>query len=496
MTNKRDGYIDRTVRLGDAQEETVGVPIEGFEDANGEYPSQEYYYSTSVNKAAKGEEVNKLSVGGGEIGVSLEVEPQKPSIFPLNQVQQTPSGHSFEMDDTPGGERVLIKHRTGAGIELRADGSVLISTKRQRVEVVGGDSKVIVEGEGDLVYKGNVNLRVDGDFNLSVGGNYNVNVAGDKTEEIKGRHRKTVNQDQNYTIRGARNEQVIGMASSTVLGERNLITKSNLNLLTEANTEILTGANLVTTAVSEWVAAASTANITGRHVSLIGHKGTIGGPLLDHYGKTYGGFPAGITNISTFYGTLVGKAAEAIRSDYSTIAGDAVFSVSAGKSLTAVTAKSLGAGPPPTPNVPVPGVMPYIPIPPTAPLPNPVVVELQLASSNYGIRNVGVSSKLRDKISKDDEYDGLFNHDPSMAEIRSKLRDPANFNNGKFTSYLVSQGKLNGAFKENIAPNIGRSADKKGTVRFGIDLLGNNPIENRSKRFKVNKQGIFGGFFD
>lgn len=488
MTNERDGFENRKVKLGEAQEETVGVPLDGFADANGEYPDREYFYGTSINKAAKGEEVNNLGIGGGEVGVDLNIEDQKPSIFPFNQVQQTPSGHSFEIDDTPGGERILLKHRTGAGIELRADGSVLISSRKQKVEVVTGDATTIVEGEGDLVYKGNVNLRVDGDFNVDVGGNYNLNVAGDKIEEIKGRHTKTVNRDQNYTIRGARGEQVVGMATQTVLGDQNIITAGNLNQFTQGNTEILAGNNLITTAVNEWVAASSTANITARHVSMIGHKGTIGGPLLDFYGKTYGGFPAGITNMSTFYGTLVGKAAEAIRSDYSSIAGDAVFSVSAGKSLTAVTAKSLGAGPPPTPNVPVPGVMPYIPIPPTAPIPNPMVVELQLSSSNYGIRNVSVDPKLKDKISKDDEYDGLFNHDPTIHEIRSKLRDPANLNNGTFTGYLVSQGKLNSKFKESIPKNIGRSANKKGTVRFGIDLLGNNASDNRSKRFKVNSK--------
>lgn len=488
MTNERDGFQNRKVKLGEAQEETVGITLDGFVDANGEYPDRDYFYGTSINKAAKGEDVNNLNVGGGEVGVGLNIEDQKPSIFPFNQVQQTPSGHSFEIDDTPGGERILLKHRTGAGIELRADGSVVISSRKQRVEVVTGDATTIVEGEGDLVYKGDVNLRVDGDFNVSVGGNYNLDVAGDKVEEIKGRHSKTVNRDQNYTIRGARGEQVVGMATSTVLGDQNLITAGNLNQFTQGNTEILSGANLVTTAVGEWTAAASTANITGRTVSMIGHKGTFGGPLMDYYGKTYGGFPAGITNMSTFYGTLVGKAAEAIRSDYSSVAGDAVFSVSAGKSLTAVTAAKLGAGPPPTPNVPVPGIMPYIPIPPTAPIPNPAIVELQLSSSNYGIRNVTVDPKLKDKISKDDEYDGLFNHDPSIHEIRSKLRDSRNFNNGTFTGYLVSQGKLNKNFKSNIAPNIGRSANKEGTVRFGVNLLGNNAADNRSKRFKVNTQ--------
>lgn len=132
------------------------------------------------------------------------------------------------------------------------------------------------------------------------------------------------------------------------------------------------------------------------------------------------------------------------------------------------------------------GIMPYAPMPPTAPLPNPAIVELQLSTSDYGIRAVSVDSKLKEKILKSDDYKELFSHDPSINEIRSKLRDPANLNNGEFTSFLVSEGKLNSKFKNNMPTNIGRSASKKGTLRFGNELLGNNAMDTRSKRFKVN----------
>ena len=33
-----------------------------------------------------------------------------PPKFPFNRVTQTKSGHSFEMDDTPNGERIRIQH--------------------------------------------------------------------------------------------------------------------------------------------------------------------------------------------------------------------------------------------------------------------------------------------------------------------------------------------------------------------------------------------------
>lgn len=490
MTNKLDSLKERTEKFGEGQEETVGISQEGFSDASGEYPKRDYFFGSSVNKASKGETVNSLDLGGGDYGLSLNVSDQKPSQYPYNQVSESPSGHVIEIDDTPGGERVLIKHRTGAGVEMRADGTVIISSKNQRVEVTGGDQTTIVEGEGNLVYKGNLTLSVTGDFNVDVGGNYNLNVAGDKIEEIKGRHTKTVNRDQNYTIRGSRGAQVIGMNTETLLDDHNVVVAGNMNNFVQGNTEILSGGDFIQTAVGEWVAASSIANITARHISMIGHKGTIGGPLMDYYGKSYGGFPAKVTNLACFYGSLVGKAAEAIHADYSIHSASAGFAKASARAVQAAQAGAVGGPTQFKISLPlsVPTIMPFLPIPPTAPIPNPAIVELQLSSSNYGIRNVAVDPKLKSKITKSDDYKELFNHDPSIHEIRSKLRDPQHFGNGSFTSYLVSQGKLNGDFKKNMPKNIGRSASKTGTIRLGVNLLGNNPSDNRSKRFKVNKK--------
>src|SRR6056300_1581588 len=189
MTTTREKRI-----LGEnpSVDETEGIPVDGFQDPTGEYPKSKYYYGSSINRAARGLEVNDLYVGGGDIGVSLNIEPQEPSRFPFNQTTETSSGHIVEYDDTPGGERILIKHRKGAGVEMRADGSVIVSAVNNKIEVTGGDQTAIIEGEGDLIYKGNLNLQVTGDYNVDVGGNYNINVAGNKIENVNQNHRTTV----------------------------------------------------------------------------------------------------------------------------------------------------------------------------------------------------------------------------------------------------------------------------------------------------------------
>ena len=326
MTTNKDNISKRIQVIGEGKEETEGVSRTGFSDASGEFPKQDYFFGSSTNKSAKGETTSKLYNSGGDIGVSIELSDQKPSQYPYNQVQQTASGHSWEIDDTPGGERMLMKHRSGAGLELRADGSILFSAVNKKVEVTGGDHTVIVEGEGNLVYKGNLNVRVTGDYNVTVDGNYNLDVAGNKEDVIHGSHTKTIDKNDNTTIKGSKSTKIVKTNSDTILGDNNLFVKGTQKNWVQGDVELTSGGSLITTAEKEWAASSETTNITGLTVSVLGTKGTIGGTLVDHYGKAYSGPPDGEGNGgTTFYGTLVGKAAEAITADFANLAGNSAY---------------------------------------------------------------------------------------------------------------------------------------------------------------------------
>ena len=217
MTTKKDNFDLRVDKIGEGTENTLGVPNDGMQDPTGEYPKREYNYGSSINKAARGSKTNNIYVGGGDIGVSLGIEPQRPSEYPFNQVQETISGHVIEQDDTPGGERVLIKHRKGAGIEMRADGSVIISAVNNKVEVTGGDQTVIIEGNGNLVYQGNLNMKVTGDYNVDVGGNYNVNVGGSLREEIQQNHRTITTGNREETVKKTKIKQNLEYGHTDVM---------------------------------------------------------------------------------------------------------------------------------------------------------------------------------------------------------------------------------------------------------------------------------------
>lgn len=102
--------------------------------------------------------------------------------FPYNRVQQTESGHVFELDDTPGAERVHIFHRSGSFIEFHPDGSVVYKSMKNGYRVtmadehvkVAGSCHVAVDGNSTLYVKGNVQMQTDGDFNVQAKGDYNV----------------------------------------------------------------------------------------------------------------------------------------------------------------------------------------------------------------------------------------------------------------------------------------------------------------------------------
>ena len=86
----------KKVSIGDnpAVENTEGVPIDGFQDPTGEYPKREYHYGSSINKSARGLKVENLYLGGGTEGVSLNLEDQEPSRFPLTKLKRLPLGTS------------------------------------------------------------------------------------------------------------------------------------------------------------------------------------------------------------------------------------------------------------------------------------------------------------------------------------------------------------------------------------------------------------------
>lgn len=458
-------------RIGDDpnRDETEGVPFDGFQDPTGEYPKRDYYYGSSINKAARGLKVNNLYVGGGDIGVSLNIVPQEPSKSPFNQAHETASGHSIEYDDTPGGERILIKHRKGAGVEMRADGSVIVSAVNNKIEVTGGDQTTIIEGDANMIFKGNLNLEVAGDYNVDVGGNMNVNVAGHSKEMVALNKRTTVSQNVEFTTKGSRMTKTVGPNVELSLDFDKKMVEQDYSIEVEGNVNLFSDKQVMMSGKNEFVAVSKVLNMSATHISVLGVSGSIGGTAMDFTGKVYQGplGPVPFTSGAAFYGSFFGQSLQSIASMF------------ADQSNRAGQAGSLGA----------PGFAPIVtpamtPIPPSAPPPIAPIVLTHLMGGTYAIRNVSIDpgGNLKNKILLKDDYNGLFEKIPTTQEIRSTIRDPAN--KSLIGAKMVGEGRLNSDYVNTVPPKIGRTSPKEPSNRFGYVPLGNS-IGNRGKRFKV-----------
>jgi len=440
-----------------------GVNPDGYADPGDVFPLREYVNKPSTNFAARGIKINNLWLGGGDKGIDLELEEYKGSQYPKNQVRETISGHVTEIDDTPGAERMLFKHKTGAGVEFRPDGTVIVSARNNTIQITGGDHKVIVEGNGEMVYNGNLNLRVVGDFNLDVGGDYNVTVAGDKVDDIKGGYSQAITKNHQTVIQKNRSQYISGIDTQVVFGDKNEIIKGSLNLNAGGVIEYNSGDRFTLTARNEIEQTSRNINIAAENISVIGDSGTFGGEEIVYYGKTAHIPRVNSTSMhaTTFHGSLVGKASFAEKADEAGSAPNGPGS--GGGTLTDVTATNKT----------------------TVQTNNEIMRDYQYSSSK-GIRNVNVDpgDVLYKKINRDNEAGGISNRRLTLPEVRSKLRDPKTQLNETFVGQMVAEGILSTNYVNAAPSKIGDIISEGPSIRrVGTKVLGNN-VGAETKRYR------------
>jgi hypothetical protein len=471
-------------KLGEnpAKDQTLGVPLDGFQDPTGEFPKTNYHYSSSINQAARGFAVNELYLGGGDFNVSLNLEDQQPSQYPFNQVQETASGHVIEHDDTPGGERILIKHRKGGGIEMRADGSIIISSPNNKVEVTGGDNTVIVEGDAEMVYKGNLNQTITGDWNVDVAGNHNLNIHGHNRQTVLLNKRTEVSGNTEYTTKQSASYKTVENRAEIVLGNNSNWTKGYYKNHVEGEIHLMTDNRLTTTAGTEWIASSPVTSITASELSVMGMKGVIGGEQVEMTAPVYMGPKGAVPFYSgaAFYGSFHGQATEAIRSYNANVCDKAKTAHQATKAGTAGALGAGGSGP--NPSVKHAVESQETPTP-KKPVPLADAIGAMMTMGDFAVRTITVDAgdALKNKILLRDDYEGLFEKHPTTQEIRSTIRDTAN--RSLIANKMVAEGRLNTDYNNGSPPKIGRTSGSGQSSRFGFVPIGNS-ISNRGKRFK------------
>jgi hypothetical protein len=159
-----------------------------------------------------------------------------PPVYPYNNIQQTESGHSFELDDTPSRERVRLQHRAGTFLEMHPNGDEVhkvygtgyeIHLKGKNV-LIKGTCNITIEGDANMDIKGSHNVQVAGDYNILVGGKMNTRVVGDISLSSDSDVEITGNENFGGSIRMAAADHVYIDSDLVVAGaaEADLITAS------------------------------------------------------------------------------------------------------------------------------------------------------------------------------------------------------------------------------------------------------------------------------
>lgn len=147
------------------------------------------------------------------------IEPESPANdetppqYPYNRIIQTPSGHSFEMDDTPNRERIRLQHRAGTFIEMHPN----------------GDEVHKVYGDGYEITIKNKNVLIEGHCSVTINGDSIINVKGDKIERVEGDYKlevlgKTTVYSHKKTSIATDEDMTIGAGSAAGLGSIRMTT--------------------------------------------------------------------------------------------------------------------------------------------------------------------------------------------------------------------------------------------------------------------------------
>lgn len=117
---------------------------------------------------------------------------ENPPEYTYNHGIQTPRGHSIELDDTPGRERIRISQRSladgtpGSFTEMHPNGDVVQKIMGDGYEIVTKDKNVLIKGICNITVEGDAKITIQGDKTEEVFGDYYLNVRGSYFHNIGG----------------------------------------------------------------------------------------------------------------------------------------------------------------------------------------------------------------------------------------------------------------------------------------------------------------------
>ena len=131
-----------------------------------------------------------------------------PTFYPFNHVHESESGHIHEIDDTPGGERLLQQHISGTFTEIHPTGDKVVKVVGENYEISIKDKSILIEGDLNVTVKGNKNELIKGDYVLEVEGDMYTKIY--KNQRTKVGASFSIDEDGVQSGGGNREEEIIG----------------------------------------------------------------------------------------------------------------------------------------------------------------------------------------------------------------------------------------------------------------------------------------------
>jgi len=226
--------------------EKLEVLERGFTDPNANYPTKEYAGISETNKLAQGDskgtivqEKNNNRMRGAKLpGGEAWDEPTSAynGAYPYNKVTQSESGHIFEVDDTPGSERLHIYHKSGTYIEIDSNGSMIKRTKGSSYEIIDRNGKISIAGKADISINGACNIFVGNDANIEVEGDVNLTCHNDITAQAAGTFNLSAVEEFNIASGNVNIEAYYTMNQKATTF--NMHSKENMNMKSNADIKI------------------------------------------------------------------------------------------------------------------------------------------------------------------------------------------------------------------------------------------------------------------
>lgn len=411
-----------------------------------------------------GSQLGKIPValwGGSSLGFASLNFPQNtetassgtpsstPIEYPKSRTNVTPSGHVIQFNDTPAGERVLVKHRTGTAVDMLPDGTMAISSRGKMIFTVRSDMSIEVHGD--------VSWSVDGNFNLDVKGNFNVKALNiDTTAEgainhtaTSGSINITAGANLREVVKGSKSTTALSSITTLALGDISTVSQGGQKVVSQGAMQIAGGSSSKISTQGTMDISAPNMNIGANSMTVIGSTGTIGGEGITMYANNIHAqntVLAVAMQATTFHGDLIGTAAQSIQS---AVAGG-LSAVSIGP-LTNVSPSVQGTA-----------------------LPNGALMTDYLTMSSKGIVvvNVDADGEIRRAIDRSDFNGGISRNSMTTRGVRSALRDEANLSNAEFTNNQIANGTLSPTYASFTPPGVNRASPLDPSTYLGNPDMG------------------------